>query len=64
MLQCGGVILYAHILIRHEIHLKFSNMHDRVNIATLDHGLWVSCSSFPPKDLSPSREAYYHGPRM
>jgi hypothetical protein len=28
------------------------------------HGLWVSRSSFPPKDLSPSREAYYRGPRM
>ena len=26
--------------------------------------LWVSRSSFPLKDLSPSREAYYRGPRM
>ncbi len=28
------------------------------------HGLWVSCSSFPLKDLSPSRKAYYCGPCM
>jgi hypothetical protein len=30
----------------------------------LEYGLWVSHSSFPPKDLSPSCEAYYCGPRM
>jgi hypothetical protein len=29
-----------------------------------EHGLWVSCSLLPLKDLSPSREAYYRGPRM
>ncbi len=29
-----------------------------------ERGLWVSHSSFPPKDLSPYCKAYYRGPRM